>query len=64
MLFCISRNITIPGGTTMRKKNYKGRCEKKFVPKCNEIFKEYDAVQNAQEERSKATKMAGTYLTE
>ena len=31
----------------MRKKNYKGRCEKKFVPKCNEIFKAYDAVQNA-----------------
>lgn len=23
----------------MRKKNYKGRCEKKAVPKCNEIFK-------------------------
>lgn len=31
----------------MRKKNFKGRCEKKFVPKCNEIFKAYDAVQNA-----------------
>ena len=27
----------------MRKKNYKGRCEKKSVPKCNEIFKAYDA---------------------
>ncbi len=23
----------------MRKKNYKGRCEKKSVQKCNEIFK-------------------------
>ena len=31
----------------MRKKNYKGRCEKKSVPKCNEIFKAYDAIQNA-----------------
>lgn len=31
----------------MRKKNYKGRCEKKAVPKCNEIFKAYDAVQSA-----------------
>ena len=30
----------------MRKKNYKGRCEKKSVPKCNEIFKAYDAIQN------------------
>lgn len=28
----------IMGVTTMRKKNYKGRCEKKSVPKCNEIF--------------------------
>ena len=31
----------------MRKKNYKGRCEKKSVQKCNEIFKAYDAVQSA-----------------
>ena len=46
MYFFISQNITIPGGTTMRKKNYKGRCEKKSVPKCNEIFKAYDAIQN------------------
>ena len=45
-VFFISQNITIPGGTTMRKKNYKGRCEKKSVPKCNEIFKAYDAIQN------------------
>lgn len=42
-----SLNRTILGGTTMRKKNYKGRCEKKSVAKCNEIFKAYDAVQNA-----------------
>ena len=46
-VFFISQNITISGGTTMRKKNYKGRCEKKSVPKCNEIFKAYDAIQNA-----------------
>ena len=31
----------------MRKKNYEGRCEKKSVQKCNEIFKAYDAVQSA-----------------
>lgn len=31
----------------MRKKNYKVRCEKKSVQKCNEIFKAYDAVQSA-----------------
>ena len=41
----ISCKLKIPGGTTMRKKNYKGRCEKKSVQKCNEIFKAYDAVQ-------------------
>ena len=43
----ISCKLKIPGGTTMRKKNYKGRCEKKSVQKCNEIFKAYDAVQSA-----------------
>ncbi|WP_026395835.1 hypothetical protein [Acetobacterium malicum] len=31
----------------MRKKNYKGRCEKKSILKSNEIFKGYDAVQCA-----------------
>lgn len=32
---------------TRRKKNYKGCCEKKSVSKCNEIFKAYDAIQDA-----------------
>lgn len=31
----------------MRKKVQKGRCEKRQIPKCNEILKTYDAVQNA-----------------
>ena len=29
----------------MRKKNYKGRCEKKSVPKCEGICKTYDDIQ-------------------
>ena len=31
----------------MRKKNYKGRCEKKFVSKCDTICKTYDPIQSA-----------------
>lgn len=31
----------------MRKRNYKGRCEKKMIHKCEEICKTYDAVQSA-----------------
>lgn len=31
----------------MRKKNYKGRCEKRKLPKCNEVCKTYDAIQYA-----------------
>lgn len=31
----------------MRKKNFKGRCEKRQVPKCREVCKTYDAVQYA-----------------
>ena len=31
----------------MRKKNYKGRCEKRMLVKCTEICRTYDAVQNA-----------------
>lgn len=30
----------------MRKKNYKGRCEKRSVPKCQGICKTYDALQS------------------
>ncbi len=29
----------------MRKKNYKGRCEKRLLPKCREICKTYDKIQ-------------------
>lgn len=30
----------------MRKKNYKGRCEKRVLSKCKSIFKSYDPIQN------------------
>lgn len=29
----------------MRKKNYKGRCEKRSISKCDEICRTYDAIQ-------------------
>lgn len=31
----------------MRKKNYKGRCEKRSVEKCREVCKTYDDIQRA-----------------
>ena len=31
----------------MRKKNYKGRCEKRMVAKCTEVCRTYDAIQYA-----------------
>lgn len=31
----------------MRKKNYKGRCEKRSISKCTEICRTYDALQSA-----------------
>ena len=31
----------------MRKKNYKGRCEKRMVPKCTEVCRTYDPIQSA-----------------
>ena len=31
----------------MRKKNYKGRCEKRLLSKCEEICRTYDAIQYA-----------------
>ncbi len=31
----------------MRKKNYKGRCEKRKLPKCEDVCRTYDAVQYA-----------------
>ena len=30
----------------MRKRNYKGRCEKRNVPKCEGVCKTYDALQS------------------
>ena len=29
----------------MRKKNFKGRCEKRVIPKCTEVCRTYDAIQ-------------------
>lgn len=31
----------------MRKKGYKGRCEKKVLSKCQEVCRTYDAIQSA-----------------
>ncbi len=31
----------------MRKRNFKGRCTKRSIPKCNEVCRTYDAVQTA-----------------
>ena len=31
----------------MRKKNYKGRCEKRMLSKCQEVCRTYDTVQSA-----------------
>ena len=31
----------------MRKKNFKGRCEKRILSKCERLFKSYDPIQNA-----------------
>ena len=31
----------------MRKKNYKGRCEKRVISKCTDTFRSYDAIQSA-----------------
>ncbi len=33
--------------SSMRKKNYKGRCEKRKLAKCNEVVRTYDEVQYA-----------------
>ena len=35
------------GGTAMRKKNYKGRCEKRVLSKCQGICRTYDEIQYA-----------------
>ena len=34
----------------MRKKNYKGRCEKRIISKCKDVCKTYDAIQYAYSE--------------
>lgn len=31
----------------MRKKGYKGRCEKRILSKCNDVCRTYDAIQSA-----------------
>ena len=35
----------------MRKKNYKGRCEKRSIPKCVEVCRTYDPIQAAYADR-------------
>ena len=39
-------NCQISGGATMRKKGYKGRCEKKDLSKSQEVCRTYDAIQS------------------
>lgn len=39
-------NCQISGGAAMRKKGYKGRCEKKDLSKCQEVCRTYDAIQS------------------
>lgn len=41
-----SGNCQISGGAAMRKKGYKGRCEKKDLSKCQEVCRTYDAIQS------------------
>ena len=39
---------SIQGGfAKVRKKNFKGRCEKRVIAKCNEVCRTYDAIQYA-----------------
>ena len=40
----------------MRKKNFKGRCEKRQVSKCEDICRTYDDIQRAYLERLEANK--------
>jgi len=35
------------GFASMRKKNFKGRCEKRMISKCTEVCRTYDAIQYA-----------------
>lgn len=35
------------GGQYMRKKNFKGRCEKKTIDKCKTVCKTFDPIQSA-----------------
>lgn len=35
------------GFAKVRKKNFKGRCEKRVIAKCNEVCRTYDAIQYA-----------------
>lgn len=39
-------NCQISGGAAMRKKGYKGRCEKKDLSKSQEVCRTYDAIQS------------------
>ena len=40
----------------MRKKNFKGRCEKRLVSKCEDVCRTYDDIQRAYLERLEANK--------
>ena len=38
----------------MRKKNYKGRCEKRQISKCEDVCRTYDAIQHGYPDRLEA----------
>jgi len=41
------RRFRTGGFASMRKKKFKGRCEKRGIPKCTEVCRTYDAIQYA-----------------
>lgn len=46
-MFLGKAEIICKGRFVMRKKNYKGRCEKRSLSKCTEICRTFDAIQYA-----------------
>ena len=46
----------------MRKKNFKGRCEKRILSKCERLFKSYDPIQNAYADKKLPPMLAGKRL--
>ena len=45
----------------MRKKSYKGRCEKRSLPKCPSICKTYDAIQSVYTDMLQSDEMQASW---